>query len=304
MERDLRAIREKRIERDRANGIVHDSTTSGNEGETTEPAGTDPEKNTMVDEHHQDQSELVLPVTEPPAKSSLTKSDKVDENAAETANQIALSTSKDMPQDSADSLGLAITMPPDVDMNPEGQRKDPEGKPTTTTSAVKAATQLPLDVPSAEDFDFESMFNDNDMASADEALNFHFALPNDSGMGQDLLNSGNFEGINVNNTVSSDLTDLPVNANEDIEGVLPGLENYLNADTDFSNIGIPSAAAPAPAQSSQAPEVPTERTVATSGASVTKPETSFDNFFGDFDMEGTEDLGDGTLGDLDDFDWS
>lgn len=301
MERDLRVVREKRIERDRANGIVHDPTPSKDMEETAEPAGTVPEKDTMIDEP-KDQSELILPVTEPAAESVLPNYNKVDENTAKNPDQIAVSTIQDMPQDSADSLGLAITLPTDTNPESEGQPKELEGKPTAPTSEVKEAAELPLDMQGAEDFDFESMFNDNDMASADEALNFDFALPTDSAMNRGLLTDGNFEGINVNNTANSDITSLPVNANEDIEGVLPGLENYLNADTDFSNMGMSSAVAPV--QASQAPDILAEQTVTTTGEPVTKPETSFDDFFGDFDMGGTEDLGDGTLNDLDNFDWS
>lgn len=103
------------------------------------------------------------------------------------------------------------------------------------------------------------------------------------------------------------MTNLATTTNEDLDSLLPGVENYLNADTDFSSISVPAA--------SSLPET-TQGTVATTtGATTQNPaeatvgETSFDdNFFGlgDFDMGGTggEDLGDGGLVDFDEFDWS
>jgi len=312
MERDLRLIRQKRVERDRANGIILDPSPP-KEAEEIVVAEVETPGEIMLVDDPRDQAENVNPVTEPVADPSAQELEQTDEKAPEAASQVAVSANQGMPQDSADYVGLVITMPLEVNPKPQKQSKDPENKLTEPAAAVTAAatataTDVPLDMSEAVDIDFESMFNDTDIASADDALNFDFGLSTDPAMSQAILDDSNFDNINTSNAHNADLTNVSLNANEDIEGVLPGLENYLNAETDFSNISIPTAAALP--QSSQGPALSTQQIPPTTRAPAQNPgdpptaETSFDNFFGNFDMGATDDLGDGTLGDLDDFDWN
>lgn len=313
MERDLRLIRQKRIERDCANGISLDDNPPKEAEKTLQAESGIPEEIISIDDAgsiREDLHPMVDPAVEPaaaekeaptadPAPPELGPS---DEQAPEGADQEAVFTEQGMPQDSAASMGLAITMPPEVDAHYEGRSKDP-GNNLTEPGAAEA----PMDMSEAVDIDFDSMFNDNDIGTED-ALNFDFGLSTDPVTSQNIINDSSFENSNMSNANNADLTNVPLNANEDIEGVLPGLENYLNTDTDFSNLSTSAAAALA--QTSQAPAIPTEPIATTTGAPAqhsgdpATAETSFDNFFGDFDMAGTDDLGDGTLGDLDDFDWS
>lgn len=312
MERDLRLIRRKRIERDRANGIGLDAKPP-TEAETV-PAETKVLEKTRPLDDADSSPEALQPITDPAVKPATAENaaptadpaasglSHTDEQAPEGANQEAISTDQGMPQDSVDSIGLAITMTPEIDAHSHERSKDPGNKLTDA-----AAAEAPLDMSEAVDIDFDSMFNDNDIG-AEDALDFDFSLSTDAAMTQDIINDSNFENSNMTNANNADLTNVPHNDNEDIEGVLPGLESYLNTDTDFSNLSTSAAAALA--QTSQAPAIPTEHIAAATGAPAQEPgdtataPTSFDNFFGDFDMAGTDDLGDGTLGDLDDFDWS
>lgn len=317
MERDLRRIRQKRIERDRANGIGLGASPPKEPDDVILAETEIPEENMLIDDAgdnpeviHLAADAAVEPATAesvaPVADSTAPEISYTDKQTPKNANQEIVIDEEGMPQDSADSMGLAITMTPEVKSHVQERSKDPDDKLTEPAAVVSAEDSL--EVPEAVDIDFDSMFNDPDLTGAEDALNFDFGLSTDPAIGQEILNESSFANSNMSNANNADLTNVPLNANEDIEGVLPGLGSYLNADTDFSNISIPAAATLA--QTSQAPTVPTEQVAPTTGAPAQDPvdpataEASFDDFFGDFDMGGTDDLGDGTLGDLDDFDWS
>lgn len=300
MERDLRLIRKKRAERDRANGIITGySPTKEADDIVPEDDTTVPTEDMLMDQATE-QPETSISVIQQATESTTEGVKEADEKAAESSSQEAITTGQGMPQGSDNSMGLAISMPPDVTAEAQDHPKSLEKKPTEATGEVEA----PLELPDSGDLDFESMFNDTDLTAADDAMSFDLGFSTDPAVSQDILNDTSFENINMSNT---DMTNLATTTNEDLDSLLPGVENYLNADTDFSSISVPAA--------SSLPET-TQGTVATTtGATTQNPaeatvgETSFDdNFFGlgDFDMGGTggEDLGDGGLVDFDEFDWS
>lgn len=311
MERDLRLIQQRRIERDHANGIAMDASPLNGVGDIVQPETEIHAKETLIDDAV-DGTEALQLMTDiaveqtpvPGANAAAPGTSTTNEQAPRNANQEEVITELRMPQDSANSMGLAITMPPDESTHSREGTNGAENKLTEPGAAAEA----PVDMSEAVNIDFDSMFNDTDMDGAEDALNFDFGVSTDPAMGQSIMNDTSFENSTMSNANNADLTNLSLNANEDIEGVLPGLENYLNTDTDFSNISM--SAVTTLAETSQTSAVPPERVATTTrGAPAQGPnntvttETSFDNFFEDFDMGGTDDLGDGTLGDLDDFDW-
>lgn len=311
MERDLRLVQQRRIERDHANGIGLDASPPNEVGDIVLPETEIHGEEMLIDNTVDDPEALQLvadivvertPV--PGANVAAPETSPTDEQAPRNANQKDVITEQRMPKDSANSTGLAITMSSD------GIAHSPEGTNVAENKLTEpgAAAEAPVDMSEAVNIDFDSIFNDTDMDGAEDALNFDFGVSTDPAMGQSILNDTSFENSTMSNANNADLANVSLNANEDIEGVLPGLENYLNTDTDFSNISI--SAVTTLAETSQTPAVPAERVATTAEAPAQGPnnpvttQTSFDNFFEDFDMGGTDDLGDGTLGDLDDFDWS
>lgn len=78
--------------------------------------------------------------------------------------------------------------------------------------------------------DFETMFDDTEAIRTQE---LDFGL--DFTAGAHDLNDTSFENGPLQN---EDLTNLNTASNEDINTLLPGLENYVNASDDFANIGF------------------------------------------------------------------
>ena len=298
MERDLRLIRKQRAEKDHANEVVIEPNPL-QEVDLSVPSDAANLPDAMLVDSTGDNPEASGVLHEPATNRLVQEPRETDAVGPENQSQEAISAEHGMPQDSDNSMGLAITIPSD-DTNGVSERPKSAGKPTEAV----APTEAPLEIPDAVDLDFESMFNDTDPKTIDDALNFDFGLSTDPAMTQDILNSTDFSDVNMSNT---EVTSLPNNANEDIDSLLPGVENYLNTDTDFSNITIPPA--PTMPATSQPSAVGTTVTSAQSTVEPAIAETSFDdNFFGlgNFEMNetGGDELGDGTLGDFEDFDWS
>lgn len=306
MERDLRLIQEKRAERDRANGLISDLSASKETNEELQEEPMAPAENMVIDdpvkesqppEHPAQPSTQPEDLTEPAAP----KAEEVDPEPSRKVDPETIASGQGMPQDSENSVGLAITMPPDDAV----EAKEPSGILEAKAVEAAAVPETSLDIPDATDLDFESMFNDTDLTSGDNALNFDLGFSTDPATTQDILNDTSFENLDMSNT---DMTILPATTNEDIDSLLPGVENYLNADPDFTNISVPPA--------SIVPEISqttlTATTTAPAEQAVDAPaaDTSFDdNFFGlggDFSVgeTGADDLGDATFGDFEDFDWS
>ena len=303
MDRDMRLIQRKRIEKDRANGLI--LTASPEKGLNKSDMG---ETGDLTEEMVMDKPEL--PTTEPdqpahPADTDLelgahgnAQIETASGEAAINGLDDALATNQGMPQDSEHSIGLAISMP-------SGEATKNLDQPVETeagTSDPTAIAQTSLDLADGGVIDFESMFNDTDLAAADDSLNFDdVEFSTDPAMTQAILNNNNFANIAISTT---DIPNLPATTNEDIDSLLPGVESYLNADTDFSSLDIPP--------SSTLPETSQAAVVNTTGApeheanGAPAPDATFaDNIFGfdDFDKGGADgdDLQDVNF---DDFDWN
>ena len=300
MERDLRLISKQRAEKDRANGIIENPSPLKETDETIPNDATDQPDAMLIDipERSPGPLEGASEKAPEPTSEGLNEGDLT---ATDDANQETLITDQQMPQDSENSMGLAITIPSDDVIKDLEQPKTPE-KPSNSVPPNDAAIEMPETV----DLDFESMFNDTDPKAIDDTLNFDFGLSTDPPMTQDIPNDNSFNDINMDNI---DMTNIPATTNEDIDSLLPGVENYLDTDIDFSNISIPPATAiPETSQST----VLDTTVVSAPPTATTEPaaaDTSFeDNFFGlgSFEMgeTGGDELGDGTLEDFENFDWS
>ncbi|KAF6222389.1 hypothetical protein HO133_001475 [Letharia lupina] len=301
MERDLSLLRKKRVERERiANGLkaqpspeeatgipqlseIGPSETSLAKDTTPNPGEGKREDTIMVDSALE--AGLIGPNDEPQAEGPQNKDN--DKN---------ITSDPGMPQDAENSMGLAITMPQDSTAETAEPPKSPEMKFSGATPAAEA----PLDS-SAADLDFESMFNDTDLTGGDDTMNFGLDFASDGNLNQDVLNDSAFEKFEMSN---ADMSNLGATTSEDINTLLPGLENYVNAGTDFSNINIPVASTLP--ETSQVAPVGTVGAPAQMSAQPVVVDSSFDDIFGsgDYSMDGTGDdgMGAGTLGDFEDFD--
>lgn len=302
MERDLRVIRQKRAERDRANGLLpalSPPKAAGDASQKAEGASTE--------------AASAAPTREPPGVSGIEDTQMTDQAAdfrpqaptaqmqelpPKTDDRNVIGTMSGMPQDPENSAGLAITIPPESTAKVEGQPDNIDKRPTNTTAA---APEVPLDTTDPVDFDFESMFNDTDLVNTDDTTNFNLDFSTDD-VSQNIMNDSAFENIKMGD---ADMTNVATTSNEDINSLLPGLENYVNADTDISNLGI-SATSALP-QPTQVVPAATTSALAPNAGEMAPVDPSLDHLFDgiDFDMPSTggDDMGDSNLVDLDDFNW-
>ena len=301
MERDLSLIRKKRVERERvANGLKAQpspeealdiphldnketlETPTNNITESTREAK---EEDTLMTDFALE-ADLAASKDEPQAEAP--------ENTESDSNNI--SRDPGMPQDAEDSMGLAITMPQDSIAEATEPPKSPEKKNSGTTPAAEA----PPDA-GATDLDFESMFNDTDLTGGGDTIDFGIDFASDGNLNQAVLNDNTFENMEISNV---DMSSLGATRSEDINTLLPGLENYVNAGADFSNVNVPVASTLP--ETSQVAPVGTSAAPAQASTQPAVADSSLDDIFGsgDFSMDGIGDdgMGGGTFGDLEDFD--
>lgn len=300
MERDLSLLRKKRIERERiANGLKAQPSPEEVTGipqlddkEILETSPTDIAK--VSGEAKLEDTLMTDSALEEDLAAS--KDEPQAEARENTDSDNNITSDPGMPQDAENSMGLAVTMPQDSIAEVTEPSKSPEKK----LSGANPATEAPPDS-SAADLDFESMFNDTDLTGGGDAIDFGLDFASDGNLNQAVLNDSTFENIEISN---ADMSSLGATTSEDINTLLPGLENYVNAGTDFSNINIPVAST-LPDTSQVAP-VGTATAPAQTSTQLAVADSSLDDIFGsgDFSMDGIGDdgMGGGTFGDLEDFD--
>ena len=299
MERDLSLLRKKRIERERiANGLKAQPSPEDavaipqpNENRPSEI----PANNTAQDAGETKDEDTVM-VDSTLELDFVGPEDKPQAEAHPIKDGDNITSDQGMPQDAENSMGLAITMPVDSATETAEPPKSPEKK----SSGATPAAEVPLDTGTA-DLDFESMFNDTDLTGGDDAMDFGLDFSSDANLNQDVLNDSAFANMEMSN---ADMPNLGATTSEDINTLLPGLENYVNAGTDFSNINI--SVAPSLPETSQGASVGTVSAPAQVSAPPVDANSSLDDLFGsgDFSIDGTGDdgMGTGTFGDLEDFD--
>lgn len=294
MERDLRNIRKKRAERDRArdraNGIPSPGALAREADEKAQQANASAFEDTAQ--------------VQVPSEGEETLMD--EHGVAKTDEDKVIGTGQGMPQDSENSAGLAITMPSDAATNGQDQPKNEDQQPVDGMNASDAM----MDTSDAANVEFfESMFND-DLVSADDTINFgDFGFSMDTNTNQTINSDSTLQNSSLPNV---DLNNIASTSNEDINSLLPGLENYVTG-SDFSNINIPATSAQP--DTSQATTTTTTTTVASSapppdatGATTVADNSTLDDSFFDFNFDmnnnGGDEMGDGTLDDFESFDWN
>lgn len=299
MERDLSLLRKKRVERERvANGLKAQpspeevpSIPHPDENETLKT----PTNNTA--EATRDAKEEDTMMIDAALEADLAASkDEPQADAPENTNGDSNNITRDpqMPHDAENSMGLAITIAQDSIAEATEPPKSPEKK----NSGANPAAEAPPDS-NAVDLDFESMFNDTELTGGGDEIDFGLDFASDGNLNQAVLNDSTFEGIEMSN---ADMSSLGATTSEDINTLLPGLENYVNAGTDFSNINVPVASS-LPENLQVAP-VGTAAAPTQTSAQPVIADSNFDDIFGsgDFSMDGIGDDGMGGVGDLEDFD--
>ena len=206
-----------------------------------------------------------------------------------------------MPQHAAESAGLAITLPEeprvdetDVPKIADRTSQDAGAKMEDIMTATNEQDQ-PAEA-NAVDFDFESMFNDNEYTATDGTMNFDMNFSNTgpgAGQGQDILVDNAFENLAASGT---DLTNVVSTTNEDITGLL---DDVLNQAGDATVTGAnPATTAPEASKQDEAVSQATSQPA----ESGTAP-SQFDDLFGGtdtFDLGGNDEvIGGGNLADFD-----
>ena len=300
MERDLSLLRKKRIERERvASGLTAqpspEDTVAVPQPNENGPSESSPTNNTAQNAGETKEEDTIM-LDSASVVDFVGSEEKPQAEAHPIKDGDNITSDQGMPQGAENSMGLAITMPVDSATETAEPPKSPEKK----SSGATPAAEVPLDTGTA-DLDFESMFNDTDLTGGDDAMDFGLDFTSDANLNQDVLNDSAFANIEMSN---ADMPNLGATTSEDINTLLPGLENYVNAGTDFSNINI--SVAPSLPETSQGASVGTVSAPAQVSAPPVEANSSLDDLFGsgDFSIDGTGDdgMGTGTFGDLEDFD--
>ena len=294
-ERDLALLRAKRAERERAAGASRlrisnedrfDAEHSGAKAAKSE----EPVENAVVDNFKPEDDVGMIEHTAADEKSRPhPEEDQVSPNNEEAKTEL--------PQAIKDLSEPAKTVPP-------------------TASTSQAQTPLRgFDVDKVDsnntsqiaDVDFDSMFADTGAPNNNEPLNFDIDFTTDTGMSQDLLQDNPFGDMTSNN-------DFTTTSNENIDSLMPGIENYVNAHTtgnvsdNFTMLDLSanSAVFDNSASSKPVPDAEIDFTnidaAADTGMMEAPPaDSTFDDLF--FDDSGDLGMGDGDIsGDFGDFD--
>lgn len=326
-ERDMRKVRAKRAEREKAAGILTrpagvvknrspsaetkqspkatdakgiEETAKASEAVTDVPGQTGEQ---MMVNGNEAADTTQLGKVEPPAtalSAPTQNSLKKDEMAA-----LHNDTTQTENPTIASSTKAQGTNPEESALRPSSPKKTQPDAIPAPTNEEKPASEEPSTNPEAAPF--ESMF---DL----EQPEFDLDLSN----GQDLLNDSLFEDLGAPS--NNENPDLNANATstEDINTLLPGLENYVNDNGDFSMIDLPvggtmaqDAAMPngttTAAEAQGTTTAAAEATVATDGMTATQAlempmESNFDDLFGSGEWGDSGEMGDGAMVDFDE-DW-
>ncbi|MCJ1274938.1 hypothetical protein MMC21_002737 [Puttea exsequens] len=302
MERDLRLIRQKRAERDRANGMLPALSPVKQEKDVSQKAGE-----TSSDVALMSQAEAFnageITATQTQISNAPAPIAQMQELPSAIPSGEATDVAPDLPQNTKEPAAAVITIPSHPAIENQSQQEETQANAPETMSAEQEARLNPTDV---ADLDFESMFNDTGLVTNEDPINFDLDFSTE-GASQDIMNDSAFENITMSD---ADLANAAPTSNEDINSLLPGLENYVNADTDLTSLRLPPAStASVTSQGAAIGASVTAATVPTQSSTEAMPaDANFDNLFEglDFSMDGTgqDDLGDATLGDLDDFNWN
>lgn len=302
MERDLALIRSKRAERDRAVGVL--KTQSVNEAlieRENEKSAFDENINSKQISKTSGEKEAndtimtdSIVKTEAPNPFTVDRTKNPSLHDKRNANKTMPVSTLEAPQYVSDFKGLAVT----TDASTNHKLSSPKSESRQQDSTSNSQDQL-LETPTTTNLrenDFETMFNDIEPADGDDGKEFDAVSPTD--------NHHKDTGFEQNHKSNEDLHNINATSNEDINTLLPGLENFVNEGDEFSMVGVP-AVSTLPTTSLSLNEMTTVST--DSLRFETAPtESNFEDLFssGNF-VDGTEDYelnGNSNVEDTADFD--
>ena len=225
LDRDLTAVRAKRAERE--NAIRTEKLKAAGKQALQETANTEKESNQKDVRNKQE-----VATTASSLASNVDGKKKANlDNGVRANSDIRESNPSGKEDTSEDVNTIAIADQTPNEIKDLGVAGDIFGGGLGTSSFANIAA----------DADFDSMFNDpgeNGTASLD--FNLDFSNPNPTGDGLSTSNTGGPLGS------LAEVGNLEATSSEDINSVLPGLENYLDADGDgglgdFSMLDVPVA---------------------------------------------------------------
>lgn len=304
MERDLAAIRARRAERERAAGAAKVRRVSPEADSPPIELGGEPsppKPNPVADPIGEDQdtimSEAPKPDSDEPANH---QAEDFFEPSAEQAMMLDLQGAPieaKLPPTDNDTI-LPLLSIDQATVTETEQEAGPDSNGPSTAIQIPTAAEL-------QDADFESMFNDVEGADADNDINFDLEFSTDANLDQDLINDSVFDGDIT--TTNSGLLDLNAASNEDINTLLPGLENYVHGGEDFTMLDIPPATTLPESATLPQTNKAENSNVAEAVADAAPVESNFDDMFfgsGYSNMDGAEDgdMADDGVGDFGDFD--
>lgn len=190
------------------------------------------------------------------------------------------------------SNGLAISVDPSTASKTPNTSKAVIGGQGDSINQSEQPTETPTTA-NLRESDFETMFDDTEAVRTQE-LDFGLGF---SASAHD-LNDTNFENGPLQN---EDLTNLNATSNEDINTLLPGLDNFVNASDDFSIPGLTTDTTLANDNGTKAKDA-----LALQALEPVLAESNFDDLFASSNfIEDAEDYemdGDGDINGLEDLD--
>ncbi|KAL9127885.1 MAG: hypothetical protein Q9217_003321 [Psora testacea] len=195
-----------------------------------------------------------------------------------------------MPQDSQNSTGLAISIPQEARPSDLGALANAH-KVTTEASQAdlenSAAANGASEATMNDNFDFDSMFNDAELVASDDPMNFDLDFSASGNETQQLLGDTAIEGITMSN---KDIANALPTTSEDLNSLLPGLENYVNATNDAATNNAAARTMTMP-EANQAAGADTTGATTQAATELAPAESNFDNFFNPADFNVPEGIG-------------
>ena len=225
MERDLSKIRIKRAERERqpSRSAITSPTklqeTSGEEAKVTLATTQSP----AVEIQQAGDQDTVIPDAPIQPNGNMSEAAQKRDNVEAEAKNEAIISLEGMPQGSQNAAGLAISL---------------SGDENAAAKTDELLAELPQPLGESKDgdgLDFDSIFNDAEMIPQDGTLDFDMDFSLEGNGTQNILGDTSMEGINFG---TSELVNAVPASNEDLNSLLPGLENYVNA-TNESHTSAP-----------------------------------------------------------------
>lgn len=302
MERDLALIRTKRVERERAAGVLRAQSSleefKGDPSEKTIESGEEASKGRLVDGSEKQEMDDVVMLDQPiekqlqghsinsrpaPKTAGLGRTEPVAQNISQNANDSkGLVVSTDTYSLEKKPPSSVASKAPNNDVSPEQQLETP------TTANLR-------------DTDFETMFNDTENTEGHDEMDFEFDFSGNASINREVLDITSLKNASMNN---EDLSNFVTTSTEDINTLLPGLESYVNnAGDDFLTTEM--------AMTSTLPISDPNRNAskyvasASQGFGIAAAQPNFDDpfSFNDFGGSGDYDMsGEGNIDDIGDFD--